>query len=656
MATRVSLSERTGGRPPSRSACSPPNRDTLPLPMKKSLLVLLLAVLLPSLLLGWLAWRGAQEQQIVLERRTAELYQQQTDNVATSARSLISEQRQAFAETLRQMLAGEAASTLASHFSTALRDRWTQPAIGFALDDTGRLLSPSPREAANDAQTRQFLYDNGAFLGNKSAATAYIVAMDQLSRPELSTRYRAQNAASPNTVQAGAPSDLLAQKALQKAVKKDAAVSQDQSVSLAEAPTQRNVAPLLQNGPAESQVVGASAEFRQFTAEGDEGVVNRFVQDRLNMIFWVRPASAHTLIFGCLLHGDDLRSHWSGLFDATGDVASRTGRAAAPSNGDPDYILALLDDKAQPAAVSPAGSKVADWKKPFVATEIGEALPHWEAALYLLHPERLQAAAQQVRRNLGLLTFCALAAIGLGGWSVASDTRRQLALAQQKTDFVSNVSHELKTPLTSIRMFAEMMHSGRAAPERQPQYLRIIMVEAERLTRLINNVLDFAQLERGERRLKQRPLDLHEMLSRAWPAQEFRLREAGYTAHWESAPPPFSILGDEDALAQVLINLLANAEKYGGDRKEITLHTFREGRFVCLSVLDRGPGVPAGEENKIFEPFYRAHDSLSSAIPGTGLGLALIRRVLIEHGGEIAYCARPGGGGNFTVRLPLASA
>ncbi len=617
--------------------------------MKKSFLVLLLAVLLPSLLLGWLALRSAQEQQIVLERRTAELYQQETDNVAAAARSLVSEQRRVFAETLRQLLARDEPQALAGHFTAALRAHWPQPAMGFALDDAGRFLSPTAREADGDAATRQFLQENSAFLNNKAAATAYPVAMDELNRPEISLRNRAQ-ANSDSLAQNGAFKDAARKSAAAPALpsKSAPAKAEDNSNAGSQAQPARKVMPQQKTDPAASQVYGANAEFRQFTAEGGEGVVNRFVQDRLNMIFWVRPAGAHGLVFGCLLHGEDLRAQWPGVFET----------AAAPSRGDPrtdpDYILALLDDKGSPVATSLPHGPAQDWKKPFVASEIGEALPHWEAALYLRHPERLQASARQVRRNLSLLIFCALAAIAAGGWTVWADTRRQLALAQKKTDFVSNVSHELKTPLTSIRLFAELMHTGRAAADRQGQYLRIIMVEAERLTRLINNVLDFSQLDRRERRFQKRPVDLHALLTQLWPAQEFRLREAGFAAHWESAPPPYPIVGDEDALAQVLVNLLSNAEKYGGDAREIGLHSFLEASWVCLSVLDRGPGVPPGEERKIFEPFYRADDSLSSGIPGTGLGLALAWRVVRAHGGEILYQPRPGGGSNFTVRLPRA--
>jgi signal transduction histidine kinase len=252
------------------------------------------------------------------------------------------------------------------------------------------------------------------------------------------------------------------------------------------------------------------------------------------------------------------------------------------------------------------------------------------------------------------LIAAALAAIAFGGWIVFADARRQLALAQKKTDFVSNVSHELKTPLTSIRMFAELMQNENVAPEKRPQYLRIIMAEAERLTRLINNVLDFARLERRQKRYDLRPLDLHTVVGRTWEGHELHLRENGFQTRWQAAPPPYRVVGDEDALAQILVNLLSNAEKYSTERKEVELHSYLVDRSVCVSVLDRGSGVPPGEESKIFEAFYRAHDSLASGIQGSGLGLTLAQRIAREHGGEISHQAREGGGSNFTLRLPLA--
>ena len=111
--------------------------------------------------------------------------------------------------------------------------------------------------------------------------------------------------------------------------------------------------------------------------------------------------------------------------------------------------------------------------------------------------------------------------------------------------------------------------------------------------------------------------------------------------------------GDEDALSQVLVNLFSNAEKYGGERKDIELHTWLDNDRIHASVLDRGAGVPAGDETKIFEAFYRAHDSLSSGIQGSGLGLTLARQIATAHGGALVYEPREGGGSRFTLSLPI---
>ena len=599
--------------------------------MKRSIWIFLLAILLPSIGLGWLALRSANEQQIVLERRTAELYQKETDAMASAARSVIEEERRAFSERVRQLLAGAPASEVAHDFATKLASASSRPAIGFALNAEGNLISPSAEEARGNAERQKFLQNNGAFLTGITPATVYSVPAEELNRPEQQRKQK-------SAVENYNSSDAAAKKSVAKPKSAPAAQDKDESSPSAQ---MRNVAPqreLKENAPAVSQVMPATADFKALTSDHPEGVVTRFMQDRLEIVFWLRPPEAPGMIFGCLMNADALNDLW---------------RGALPENGSPDYVLALLNDKARPVATQPPGVTGRDWRRPFVASEVGEALPHWEAALYLMRPEQLQENARAVRRTLVLLIAAALAAIAFGGWVVFADARRQLALAQKKTDFVSNVSHELKTPLTSIRMFAEMMQGGNVAAEKRPQYLRIIVAEAERLTRLINNVLDFARLERKQKRYDFRPLDLHEVLARTWEGHELHLREQGFTTSWQDAPSPYPVRGDEDALAQIIVNLLSNAEKYSADRKEIEVHSYLTENSVHVSVLDRGSGVPAGEETKIFEAFYRAHDSLASGIQGSGLGLTLAQRLTKEHGGEITYQAREGGGSNVTLRLPL---
>lgn len=607
--------------------------------MRKSAAILLLAVLLPSAVLGWLALRGADEQRIILERRTAELAQRETDSIAAAARALVDEQRAAFADAVRELLAKTPASELAPEFTAALARHWKQPAVGFAIDQRGALLAPSSRDATLRPKDLQFLKDNDGFLGNKLVVPVYPVPVEELKGAEMVNR-RGQSQQRSDSRKRSSP------------LMKDS-VPQSQTAPPAES-AKRKVAPQQQvysAPPDESQIVWTSTGFLSLTDGVDEGVINRFVQDRLNMIFWFRPAQAREMIFGCAIPVEELRSLWPRALPETSQGSVTPTQSRAPQQ--PEFILALLDDKTRPVAVQPPGARVANWKSPFVATEVGEALPHWEAALYLARPEQLTESAHSVRRTLLILIATALGAIAVGGGVVLADVRRQLLLVQQKTDFVSNVSHELKTPLTSIRMFAELMQSGRADSERVPQYLRIIMVEAERLTRLINNVLDFARMERRQKYYDRRPLDLHDLLARVWEGQELHLQEAGFTTRWDAAPPPYPVTADEDALAQVLVNLLSNAEKYSGEQKEVTLQSYIDVGRVCIAVLDRGMGVPPGEEVKIFEPFYRANDSLSSGVQGAGLGLTLAQRVVREHRGDILYQARPGGGSIFTLRLPL---
>ena len=662
--------------------------------MKKSIWIFLLAVLLPSVVLGWLALRSAEEQQIILEKRTAELYQTETENAASAARALIDDERRAFNETVRRLLATKSPQVLANNFSTELAKEWPRKAVGFALGENGTVCAPPPQRAASNAEWGKFLLGNGAWLAGKLPATVYWVSGEELNRPEQlkkskggnydnsynvvgksgtanfskedeAKRVQLQQPAlqpqleqSPQVARAAVPMPAEKAQTKEEAKGKDSdsaadATQMDKLNSKWEA-VARNVAPqqvFANNSAALSQLTPANADFQALTSDANEGVITRFVQDQLDIIFWLRPAQAPGMVFGCLIESDNLRDLWPAALPAREkDSASRFSRAEKP-----EFILALLDDKARPIATQPPGETGRDWKRPFVASEIGEALPHWEAALYLQRPEQVRESAHALRRTLVFLIATALGAIACGGWLVVADARRQLALAQQKTDFVSNVSHELKTPLTSIRMFAELMQNGNgSSAAKHPQYLRIIMVEAERLTRLINNVLDFAGLERKQKRFEKKPLDLHAVIERTWEGHELHLQESGFTTRWEAAPAPYPVTGDEDALAQILVNLLSNAEKYAGERKDVELHSYLDGAHVCVSVLDRGCGVHNGEERKIFEAFYRAHDSLSSGIQGSGLGLTLAQRLAHEHGGEITVAAREGGGSNFTLRLPLA--
>jgi signal transduction histidine kinase len=645
-----------------------------------------------------------EEQRIILGQRTSELYQTETEEMARLTRSLIDGERHAFNDTVRRLLAKEGPQKLANNFSSALASEWPRKSIGFALGDRGQLCSPTPKGAATNPTWGKFLLGNGGWLSGTTPATVYWVSGEDLIRSKGGGKTGADQPLSAtntytgnvtgrggNTLQMNGaqypqvdlnfnnnPAEPLSQNAQraqgkpqgrnQKALQNDnnevklqeqqsagQNLNEDQyALNKQQDNYNRTVAPYVNNSVAVSQLAPATADFLALTSDTNEGVITRFVQDQLDIIFWLRPAQAPDMVFGCLIESENLRDLWPSILPLRGNDYPDSNSKFSRSDK-PEFVLALLDDKARPIVTNPPGETGRDWKHPFVASEIGEALPHWEAALYLQRPEQLDETASALRRTLTFLVVTALGAIACGGWLVVADARRQMALAQQKTDFVSNVSHELKTPLTSIRMFAELMQNGKTiSTDKHPQYLRIIMVEAERLTRLINNVLDFAGPERRQKRIDKKHIDLHEVIARTWEGQELHLQESGFTTRWTAAPAPYPVIGDEDALAQILVNLLSNAEKYAGERKEVELHTYIDGEHVCVSVLDRGSGVRPGEEQKIFEAFYRAHDSLSSGIQGSGLGLTLAQRLAHEHDGEITVTRREGGGSNFTLRLPLA--
>jgi signal transduction histidine kinase len=245
-----------------------------------------------------------------------------------------------------------------------------------------------------------------------------------------------------------------------------------------------------------------------------------------------------------------------------------------------------------------------------------------------------------------------IAAILLGGWMMAETARRQMRMAQQKTDFVSNVSHELKTPLTSIRMFADMLAEQRVTdPNRQANYLRIISAESARLTRLINNVLDFARMERGAPSGERRACDLVEITREVVDTCRPHLNSLNIALALEVEAEALPVTGDRDALGQIVLNLLSNAEKYGG--REILVRVRHCDGAVCVDVLDRGPGIPPKKLEEIFEPFRRLDDSLTSGVSGSGLGLTLARRMAKDHGGNVIYSPRDGGGSCFTLSMPV---
>ncbi len=238
-------------------------------------------------------------------------------------------------------------------------------------------------------------------------------------------------------------------------------------------------------------------------------------------------------------------------------------------------------------------------------------------------------------------------ALVLGGVLLVLEITRERRESMLKTGFVSNVSHELKTPLTAVRLSAEMLREGRVKEEAQARYLEVIVRESERLTRLVDNVLDFGRLERGRRKFNLEARDVNELLSVA-EAQRPRVEAAGLTLMVCSAPMPVMRTFDLDAVGQVLVNLIDNAVKYAASGKMVEVSVSERGE---ITVADRGPGIAAKHRSRIFERFYRCDDSITAKSSGSGLGLSIASRLMAGMGGKLVFAPRAGGGAVFTIKF-----
>ena len=267
-------------------------------------------------------------------------------------------------------------------------------------------------------------------------------------------------------------------------------------------------------------------------------------------------------------------------------------------------------------------------------------------------PEKMQSSGL-ARLYLAILILV-LSTTLFGAYLLWRDVRRELRLAELRSQFVSSVSHELKTPLTGIRMFAETLRLRPSqGPEIREEYLETIVNETERLSRLLNNVLDFSKIEQGTKLYRLQSTSLSEVLDAAVRAMRYPLQQQGFTLHVKADHdlPPAEV--DRDALEQAILNLLTNAMKYSDEKREINLVLTRICDEALIQVSDQGVGISLPHQRRIFDKFYRVPDPDQQSIPGTGLGLALVEHIVNAHHGRVEVKSSPGEGSTFSIFLPL---
>ena len=355
-------------------------------------------------------------------------------------------------------------------------------------------------------------------------------------------------------------------------------------------------------------------------------------------------AGENKAIAGMVFDGDYLREQFfPEMFD--------TVLSHQEEKGEKNHVAMMLHPKYESTPL--AASVGWDGGAPEVERSFDGAFPGLTLAIKL--PGTTLAAMEQrfVRTDfiiLGVISLLLAAGIVLTHRNIS----REMALARLKSDFVSNVSHELRTPLSLIRLYAETLEMGRLkSPEKYQEYYGIIRKESERLTGLINNILDFSRIEAGRKEYDFRETDVRELVHNTLESYRYQIEQNGFVFEEKIADnvPPLRV--DREAIARSLLNLVNNALKYSQDRKFIGVNLFRANGTVKLEVVDHGIGIPAHEQHKIFEKFYRVGDPLVHNTKGSGLGLSLVRHIVQAHGGEVSVDSVPGQGSKFTISLPV---
>ncbi|MGA8310328.1 MAG: HAMP domain-containing sensor histidine kinase [Terriglobales bacterium] len=328
-------------------------------------------------------------------------------------------------------------------------------------------------------------------------------------------------------------------------------------------------------------------------------------------------------------------------------------RNVSDAQTDKNHAVMMLHSKYDSTAMTESSGW--DGGTPEVERNLEGAFPGLTLAIKL-RGTTLAAIGERFAR-ISFLTLAALSLVLAGGIALTyRNVTKEMALARLKSDFVSNVSHELRTPLSLIRLYAETLEMGRlTSPEKYQEYYRIIRKESERLTSLINNILDFSRIEAGRKEYDFRETDMCELVHATLDSYRYQIEQNGFQFEEKiDEVPPLRV--DREAMARSLLNLVNNALKYSQDRKFIGVNLYRDNGSVKLEVVDQGIGIPHQEQQKIFEKFYRVGDPLVHNTKGSGLGLSLVRHIVQAHGGDVSVDSAPGQGSKFTIALPVKAA
>jgi signal transduction histidine kinase len=288
-----------------------------------------------------------------------------------------------------------------------------------------------------------------------------------------------------------------------------------------------------------------------------------------------------------------------------------------------------------------------------VAENFSQLFTGWKVALFDPDGKTIEQLTGKEKQLYLIFFLGTILLMLIGDILMVNAVVHESEVSRLKSEFVSNVSHELKTPLALIRMFGETLDSGIVTDEKdRRKFYGIIRKESERLTHLINNVLDFSRMDAGAKEYNFQEADLNEVVKSTLEAYKFQISDSGFKIESELPDEPMILKIDKDAISQVLLNLLNNAVKYSEEDKNIHVKVRKDSSSAYISVSDHGIGIPQDELKKIFDKFYRVSAARTKETHGSGLGLTLAKHIVEAHGGSIEVESEVGKGSRFTVRIP----
>ena len=655
--------------------------------LQERLLVIVLflaTIVAPSMLLAWFAIRSIEQSQVDVKA------QEQAERVATAFGSEVEREFTPFETAVRNRLrAGR--SPLES-----LRDLHPYVLVAMQFDASGQLVAPFHIEEGTASEDVGFLFEgayaNAAYLSRRGEVTEDVLDLYRAAEqraPGRAAQGRAAFDAARTLTALGRPEEALA---AYDAISdtfgnvrdpwgfrlRDLARLKRAELTLSEQPTAgaEAVRALVESLLSERWVVGRGGESAVArraldllageslaAAGGWVAEARQRVADRSQLLYWTETLLPEADRF--VVPRDSLRVN-------PGDTRWSLGERALWATlwwGNEFYAFGL-DWETLRSDLNYDAKNSVRYDDPVVATllapnesqpeellhrkSLDPWLPGWSLVVTAKDdPAREVAQARQAWLNASAIALSVTMMI-LGVVFTIRIVNRELELASMKTEFAANVSHELRSPITQIRLKGEALMYGLAeTPEEAQTYYRAIVRESERLTRLVEDVLDFAAIERGTKKFNLRHGDLAETVRRALDSirSSEELRDKELDVHLPVDLP--RITHDSDAIVRCVINLVSNAAKYSSDSNWIGVRARVVDDGVEISISDRGIGIAPHDLRRIFEPYYRSQDPRARRRKGTGLGLTITQRIMEAHGGRVVAYSRPGRGSTFTLRFPL---